>query len=56
MPDGATVVLSGRKLGMAEVVELLSETLKEARKAADLYDIKTFQSMMADRFLPKGGA
>jgi ParB family transcriptional regulator, chromosome partitioning protein len=45
----ATVVITGCDLGMAEVVELLSETLKEARKAADQYDVKTFQSMMRDK-------
>jgi hypothetical protein len=31
------------------VVELLTETLKEARKAAEQYDVKTFQSMMRDK-------
>ena len=46
---GATVVISGNELGMTEVVELLSETLKEARKAAEQYDVKTFQSMMCDK-------
>ncbi|HWT83455.1 MAG TPA: hypothetical protein VN648_32185, partial [Candidatus Methylomirabilis sp.] len=48
MPE-ATVVITGCDLGMAEVVELLGETLKEARKAADQYDVKTFQSMMRDK-------
>jgi ParB family transcriptional regulator, chromosome partitioning protein len=49
MPQGATVVLSGNELSMAEVVELLSETLKEARKAADQYDVRTWVSMMRDK-------
>ncbi|QJW93234.1 ParB/RepB/Spo0J family partition protein [Frigoriglobus tundricola] len=49
MPYGATVVVSGTELSMAGVVDLLAETLKEARKAAEQYDVKTFQSMMADR-------
>jgi ParB family chromosome partitioning protein len=49
MPQGASVVVSGQELSMAEVVELLTETLKEARKAAEQYDVKTFQSMMRDR-------
>ena len=49
MPKGATVVVSGNELGMSEVVELLSKTLLEARKAAEQYDVKTFQSMMRDR-------
>jgi len=49
MPAGATVVISGNDLSMAEVVELLMETLKEARKAAEQYDVKTWQAMMRDR-------
>ena len=48
MPAG-TVVVSGNELGMAELVELLTETLKEARKAAETFDVKTFQSMMRDK-------
>lgn len=49
MPRGANVVISGSDLGMSDVVELLSETLKEARKAAEQFDVKTFQSMMRDK-------
>lgn len=49
MPQGAMVVITGTDLGMSEVVELLAETLKEARKAAEQYDVKTFQSMMRDK-------
>lgn len=49
MPQGASVVLSGKDLSMSDVVELLAETLKEARKAAEQYDVKTFQSMMKDK-------
>ena len=49
MPQGATVVLTGQELTMSDVVDLLGETLKEARKAAEQYDVKTFQSMMRDR-------
>ncbi len=45
----ATVVISGNDLGMSELVELLTETLKEARKAADQYDVKTWVSMMKDK-------
>jgi ParB family chromosome partitioning protein len=48
MPE-ATLVISGKELSMAEVVELLSETLKEARKAADQFDVKTWVRMMADK-------
>jgi hypothetical protein len=49
MPRGANVVISGSDLGMSDVVELLSETLKEARKAAEQFDVRTFQSMMRDK-------
>ncbi len=49
MPQGASVVISGKELSMSELVELLSETLKEARKAAEQFDVKTFQSMMRDK-------
>jgi ParB family chromosome partitioning protein len=49
MPQGAMIVITGTDLGMSEVVELLAETLKEARKAAEQYDVKTFQSMMRDK-------
>jgi hypothetical protein len=49
MPQGATVVISGNDLSMSGVVNLLVETLKEARKAAEQYDVKTFQSMMKDK-------
>jgi ParB family transcriptional regulator, chromosome partitioning protein len=48
MPE-ATMVITGKELSMAGVVDLLSETLKEARKAAEQYDVKTFQSMMRDK-------
>jgi hypothetical protein len=49
MPNNVSVVLNGNDLSMAAVVDLLGETLKEARKAADQYDVKTFQSMMRDK-------
>src|SRR5207245_7497913 len=52
---GASVVLTGRDLGMGEVVALLGECLKEARKAEEQYDVKTFQSMMKDRARVAGG-
>jgi predicted transcriptional regulator len=48
MPE-ATLVITGAELSMAGVVELLSETLKEARKAADQFDVKTWVRMMADK-------
>ncbi len=49
MPDNIAVVLSGGDFGMAEVVDVLGDALKEARKASEQYDVKTFQSMMRDR-------
>jgi len=49
MPQGASVVLTGSALSMVDVVDLLSQTLKAARKAAEQYDVKTFQSMMRDQ-------
>jgi ParB family transcriptional regulator, chromosome partitioning protein len=52
MPQ-ATVVLSGKDLSMSRVVDLLTETLKEARKVADVFDVKTWEKMMADK--SKGG-
>jgi ParB/RepB/Spo0J family partition protein len=47
-PQGAKVVISGNQLNMARVIEVLAETLKEA-KASTQYDVRTFQSMMRDR-------
>ncbi len=49
MPKGSSIVVSGNDLSMSDVVELLSETLKEARRAAEQFDVKTFQSMMRDK-------
>ena len=34
---------------MPAVVELLEECLKEARKAAGTYDVKTWMRMMSDK-------
>jgi ParB family transcriptional regulator, chromosome partitioning protein len=48
MPQ-ASVVASGQQLNMARLIELLAETLKEARKAAEQYDVRTFVGMMRDR-------
>jgi ParB/RepB/Spo0J family partition protein len=49
LPNNVAVVLSGNGLGMAEVVTVLSDVLKEAKRAAPQYDVKTFQSMMKDK-------
>jgi ParB family transcriptional regulator, chromosome partitioning protein len=48
MPE-ATLVISGKEMSMSGVVELLTETLKEARKAAETFDVKTWQRMMKDK-------
>jgi ParB family chromosome partitioning protein len=49
LPGDLSIVISGWELGMSEVVDVLTETLKEARRAAEQYDVKTFQSMMRDK-------
>jgi len=49
LPNNVAVVLSGNALDMAEVVTVLATVLKEAKRAAAQYDVKTFQSMMKDR-------
>jgi ParB family chromosome partitioning protein len=46
---GATLILSGKDLDMSAIVELLAECLKEARKVAETYDVKTWMRMMADK-------
>ena len=53
LPGGGSVALTGKELGMAEVVEILAEVLKEAKKAADTFDVRTWIKMMADK--SKGG-
>jgi hypothetical protein len=56
MPSG-TVTLSGENLAMSEIVELLGDTLKEVRKAAEtIDDVKAFQSMMRARRAKKESA
>jgi hypothetical protein len=47
LSGGASVVLTGKALGMSEVIELLEDCLKKAKKAAEKYDVKIFQRMMA---------
>jgi len=49
MPTGASLIVNGEALTLGELVELLTETLKQARKAVARYDLKTFVSMMKDR-------
>jgi hypothetical protein len=56
MPSG-TVTLTGENLAMSEIVELLGDTLKEVRKAAEtIDDVKAFQSMMRARRAKKESA
>jgi ParB family transcriptional regulator, chromosome partitioning protein len=47
-PNKVSVVLNGVDLGMSEVVAILTDALREARKAVDRYDVKTFMAMMKD--------
>ncbi len=46
---GARLVLSGKDLDMSAVVALLADCLKEARKAAEQFDIRTWERMMKDK-------
>ncbi|AMV24088.1 putative chromosome-partitioning protein ParB [Gemmata sp. SH-PL17] len=50
LPSGSAVSISGAELTMENVVQILAETLKEARRATEArFDVKTWQRMMADR-------
>lgn len=49
LPNKVSVTLSGGSLGILEVVDVLNEALREAKKASLQYDVKTFQSMMRDK-------
>ncbi len=49
MPDGESVVVSGRGLNMVRLAEVLGQAQKEVRKEAPRHDIKSFQSMQRVR-------
>jgi len=50
LQSGAKVVLSGQKLSLAEVIEVLSECLDSAKKGMrEKLDARTWQSVMRDR-------
>jgi ParB family chromosome partitioning protein len=49
MPGKITLVVSGQEMNMAELVDVLSDVTKEARKVSATYDVKTWMRMMADR-------
>jgi ParB family transcriptional regulator, chromosome partitioning protein len=49
LPDGDSVVVSGRGLNMARLAEVLGQAQKEVRKEAPRHDIKSFQSMQRVR-------
>jgi ParB family chromosome partitioning protein len=56
LPGGSAVTVAGSELSMEDVVQILADTLKEARKATEAkYDVKTWQRMMADRSKALGG-
>jgi ParB family chromosome partitioning protein len=52
--SGATLTIKGSGLNIGTVVEILSDVLKDARKAAEQFDVKTFQSMMRDKAKARG--
>lgn len=56
LPDsGVSVGLSGKSLGLSEVIDALTELLKLARKAEkERLDVKTWESVLRDQ--AKGGA
>jgi ParB family transcriptional regulator, chromosome partitioning protein len=49
LPNNMCIVVTGDSLDMAAVANVLGEVSKECRKAADTFDVKTWQSMMRDR-------
>jgi hypothetical protein len=53
VPGGRKVVISGQGLAMVDVVDLLSEVLKEAKRAVELYDVKTWQKLWRQQELLK---
>ena len=56
MPDGESVVVSGRGLNMARLTELLGQAQKEVRKAAPQHDVKSFASMQRVQAGEGGGS
>jgi ParB family transcriptional regulator, chromosome partitioning protein len=50
LPSGIEVVISGKELGLDEVIEALGEVLKEAKKANDSgLDVKTWAAVLRDK-------
>jgi len=50
LPSGANVTVAGKELSLSDLIEKLSDLLKEAKKANDQgLDIKTFARVCADR-------
>ena len=50
LAGGGSLALSGKELGLDEVIEVLGTAQKEARKARDQnLDVKTFSAVMRDR-------
>jgi hypothetical protein len=55
LPTGVSVSVSGSELGLADLIQTLTDLLKEARKAHEQsLDIKTFSSVLKDK-AKKGG-
>jgi hypothetical protein len=50
LPSGITVVISGKKLGLDDVIDSLGDLLKEAKKANDSgLDVKTWSAVLRDK-------
>jgi hypothetical protein len=56
LASGVEVVISGRELGLSDVIESLGELLKDAKKANDsALDVKTWSAVLRDK-AKKAGA
>jgi hydroxylamine reductase (hybrid-cluster protein) len=50
LPSGVEVLISGKELALEDVIESLSELLKEAKKAGDSgLDVKTWAAVLKDK-------
>jgi ParB/RepB/Spo0J family partition protein len=53
LPGGGSLALSGKQLSLSDVVEQLTAVLRDAKKAAGTYDVKTWMRMWADEVRSK---
>jgi ParB/RepB/Spo0J family partition protein len=49
LAGGGSLALAGKELSLFEIVEILTEVLRDAKKSAQTYDVKTWMRMWADR-------